>query len=169
MASVRKREGKGGTSYRVEIRLKGFPAQRATFKRLTDAKAWVQETESAIRNRRYFKTAEAQKHTLSEMVTRYIEDVLPTKRKNISQEHLLKWWANEIGEYTLADVTPALISKCRDKLLKTKTRRGKKMAPATVARYMAALSHAFTVAINEWEWLDDSPMRKVKRPKLPPG
>jgi integrase len=29
---------------------------------------------------------------------------------------------------------------------------------------MAALSHAFTVAVNEWQWIDDSPMRKVKKP-----
>ncbi len=30
---------------------------------------------------------------------------------------------------------------------------------------MAALSHAFTIAVNEWQWLEDSPMRKVKKPK----
>ncbi|NOZ71257.1 MAG: site-specific integrase, partial [Chloroflexi bacterium] len=35
--------------------------------------------------------------------------------------------------------------------------------------YMAALSHAFTIAVNEWGWLDDTPMRKVKKPALPRG
>jgi site-specific recombinase XerD len=40
---------------------------------------------------------------------------------------------------------------------------------ATVVRYMAALSHAFTVAVREWGWLDDSPMRKVSKPKEPRG
>jgi integrase len=29
---------------------------------------------------------------------------------------------------------------------------------------MAALSHAFTTAVNEWGWLEDTPMRKVKKP-----
>jgi len=38
-----------------------------------------------------------------------------------------------------------------------------------VVRYLAALSHAFTIAVNEWGWLDDSPMRKVKKPALPRG
>src|SRR5262249_29704070 len=42
-------------------------------------------------------------------------------------------------------------------------------APATVVRYMAALSHAFTIAVREWGWLDDSPMRKVGKPKEPRG
>ena len=27
----------------------------------------------------------------------------------------------------------------------------------------------FTIAVNEWGWLDDSPMRKVKKPALPRG
>jgi len=169
MASIRKREGKNGISYRVEVRLKGFPPQRATFKRLTDAKKWVQHTESAIRERRYFKTAEARKHTLSELIDRYKRDVLPTKSENISQAHQLTWWSDEIGDYTLADVAPSLIAECRDKLLNTTTRRGSTMAPATVMRYMAALSHALTVAVNEWEWLEDSPMRKVSKPSLPRG
>jgi len=29
---------------------------------------------------------------------------------------------------------------------------------------MAALSAAYTACVNEWEWLEDSPMRKVKKP-----
>jgi hypothetical protein len=58
---------------------KGIPASTATFKRLTDAKKWGQQTESAIREGRYFKTAEARKHTFSELADRYIKDVLPTK------------------------------------------------------------------------------------------
>jgi integrase len=165
MASITKRVRKDGTpSYRVEIRLKGFPSQRATFSRKTDAKKWAQNTESAIRERRFFKTAEAQKHTLEEMIQRYIREVLPTKSRNINQKSQLEWWAKEIGAYTLADVTPALISQCRDKLT-TKL----SLAPATVVRYMAALSHTFTVAINDWGWLEDSPLRKVRKPKLPHG
>jgi len=169
MASIRKREGKNNTAYRVDVRLKGFPPQRATFRRLTDAKKWAQHTESAIREGRYFKTAEARKHTLAELIDRYLRDVLPSKKKNISQAHQFKWWVSEIGDYTLADVTPAMIAERRDMLLKTTTRRGTKMAPATVARYMAALSHAFSTAVNEWGWLEDSPMRKVSKPSLPRG
>jgi len=165
MASIRKRIRSDGTpAYRVDVRLKGFPTQRATFNRLTDAKKWAQHTESAIREGRYFKTAEAQRHTLQELIQQYIRKVLPTKSKNINQKSQLEWWANEIGVFTLADITPALISQCRDKLL-----NDYEYAPATVIRYMAALSHAFTIAINDWGWLEDSPMRKVSKPALPRG
>jgi integrase len=171
MASIRKRTNKdGSTSYRVDVRLKGFPPQRATFSRLTDAKNWGKNTESAIKENRYFKTAESQKHTLGDLVDRYIRDVLPTKpNQGGAQEQQLEWFKDEIGAYTLADVTPAKIVECRDKLLTVSPKTNKQRAPATVVRYMAALSHAFTIAVNEWGWLEDSPMRKVKKPALPRG
>ncbi len=169
MASIRKREGKAGISYRVDVRLKGFPPQRATFSRLTDAKKWAQHTEASIREGRYFKTAKSRKHTLQELVDRYISEELPKKSKSINQESQLRWWASELGAYTLADITPDKIAECRDKLLSGKNSLEREFAPATVVRYMAALSHAFTIAVREWQWLDDSPMRKVRKPSLPRG
>jgi len=171
MASIRKRTNKdGSTSYRVDVRLKGFPPQRASFSRLTDAKNWGKNTESAIKENRYFKTAEAQKHTLGELIDRYIKYVLPTKPNHGgAQKQQLEWFKDEIGAYTLADVTPAKIVECRDKLLTESPKTKKPRTPATVVRYMAALSHAFTIAVNEWGWLESSPMRKVKKPALPRG
>lgn len=167
VASIRKRTNKDGTtSYRVDIRLRGFPPQRATFKRLTDAKKWGQHTEAAIREGRYFKTAEARKHTFAELADRFIGDVLPKKSTRAAkiQKAQMLWWKEQLGDYVLADVTPALITECRDTLLSGTTNNSQQRSPATVVRYMAALSHAFTIAINEWAWLEDSPMRKVKKP-----
>jgi len=160
MASINKYvAGSGKTTYRARVRLKGCPVQTATFSRLTDAKKWVQDTESAIREGRHFRTSEAKRHTLADLVDRYVKDVLPSKPKQMKdQGHQLRWWKTEIGPYLLVDVTPAVLVKCRDEL-------GKTRAPATVVRYMAALSHAYTIAVNEWQWLEDSPVRKVKKPK----
>ena len=39
-------------------------------------------------------------------------------------------------------------------------------APATVVRYLAGLSQAFNVAVNEWQWMPESPMTKVSKPKV---
>ena len=166
MANIEKRTAQDGkTSYRVKVRLKGYPAQSATFDRLTDAKKWAQHTEAAIREGRHFKTAEAKRHTLAELIDRYTRDVLPSKRSRVKQAAQLGWWKEQIGAYALADVTPALIAEFRDKLAGGKTPRGERRSPATVVRYMAALSHAFTIATKEWGWLEDSPMRKVTKPK----
>ena len=167
MASIEKRvTDDGKTSYRVKVRIKGFPVQSATFERVTDAKKWAQNTESAIRENRHFKTTEAKRHTLAELIERYARDVLPTKPKNaVNQLRQLDWWKAEIGSYALADVTPALIAQYRDKLTGGITKQGKPRTPATVNRYMAALSVAFTTAVKEWGWLDDTPMRKVTKGK----
>ena len=166
MATIEKRETQDGkTSYRVKVRLKGYPVQTATFTRLTDAKKWVQDTESAIREGRHFKTTEAKRHTLGELVDRYTRDVLPAKQDGDKQAAQLAWWKEQLGAYSLADITPALLAEYRDQLAGGITCRGTQRNPATVVRYMAALSHAFTIAVKEWQWLDDSPMRKVTKPK----
>ncbi len=167
MANIEKRiSNDSKASYRVKVRLKGHPIQSATFERVTDAKKWAQQTESAIREGRYFKTTEAKRHTMAELVDRYINNVLPAKPKAIrKQTALLQWWKAEIGSHTLADVTPSMIAECRDKLANGITSRGKLRSPATVNRYLAALSTALTTAVKEWGWLEDSPMRKVTKPK----
>ncbi len=171
MASIEKRITKDGKPiFRVKVRLKGFPEQNASFERLTDAKRWAQQTESAIREGRHFKTSEAKRRTLGEMIDRYIADVIPHKPKNIKNRTLhLNWWKAQLGKYSLADTTPAVIAEQRDKLAKEKTKHGTLRSPSTVVRYIAALSHVFTIAVKEWGWLDDNPMRKVTKPKEPRG
>lgn len=163
MASIRKITNKDKSiTYRVDVRLKGFPPQRASFARLTDAKKWGQQTEAAIRESRYFKTTESRRHTLSDLIDRYKLNVLPSKKDHKRQGAQYDWWKKELGDYTLGDISPALLSEARDTLGETK-------APATVVRYLSALSHAFTVAVNEWGWLEDNPLRKVRKPKEPRG
>jgi len=171
MAYIEERQTKDGkTHFRVLVRLKGYPPSSATFDRKTDAKKWAQQTEAAMREGRYFKNTESRKHTISDMVDRYIENVIPTKPRNAPAcTAQLKWWKGELGHCLLSDLSPALIAEKRDKLLKGMTPQGKQRSPSTVVRYLAALSHALTVASKEWGWMEDSPMRKVTKPKEPRG
>ena len=152
------------------MRLKGAATQTATFKRLTDVRLWAQSTEAAIREGRHFKTTEAKRRTAGEMIDRYIAGVLPGKPKSAKcQRQQLAWWRAELGALSLADVTPAVLAEVRDKFAGGVTVRGKQRGPGTVNRYLAALSHAFTIAVKEWGWLDDNPLRKVTKPKEPRG
>ncbi len=60
MAAINKRvDQEGKTKFQARIRLKGHPTETATFARLADAKKWIQQIESAIREGRYFKTSES--------------------------------------------------------------------------------------------------------------
>ena len=120
---------------------------------------------SAIRGGRHFKMSEAKRHTAAELVERYISTVLPKKPKSKEKQTAqLEWWKAQIGAYSLADVTPALIVQHRDKLSGGITVRGRHNHLHR-ARSMAALSHVFSVAVKEWGWIDDSPMRRVTKPR----
>lgn len=166
MRGIQKRTTKSGKDhYRVQIRIKGHPVVRKTFESLTKAKLWKQRTECEIRDGKYFKTAEARKHTLEEAINRYEKEVLPKKPK-AKQGQQLKWWKDNLGTYLLSDITPSMIASCRDKLLSSTTRFGQKMANTTVLRYLAALSHVFTLALVEWGWIEDSPLKRVSKPKI---
>jgi hypothetical protein len=78
MATIEKRRAKDGSlSYRVKIRAKGVRHESATFRRLTDARKYVQQTEAQIAEGRYFPLAEARRHTVGDAIERYVAHVLP--------------------------------------------------------------------------------------------
>jgi integrase len=170
MASIQKRTwtDKGGrqrTSYRAQIRRKGFPPVAATFKRKTDADRWARETEADMSRRRYFPQHEAERRTLADLVERQLETVKMDRPHDYERQRaLLGWWREKLGAYTLATLTPDLIGRHRD-LLQSK----EGMSPATVNRYLSALSKAFTNAVTEWHWLPDNPMRRVSKKPEPRG
>src|SRR5215475_1979442 len=164
MASIVKRINQDGKGvYFVRIRRKGSPTQIATFPRLADAKKWAQITEATILEGRHFPTTEAKRHTVSDLLERYRNDVLPHKRASTvyNQVYHLQWWEAQLGHYALSEITPALIVEYRDKLARTRKN-------STVRRYLAVLSHAFSLAV-EWQWVNENPVSKVRKPKEPRG
>lgn len=74
-----------------------------------------------------------------------------------------------LGELSLADITPAVITECRDKLAAGKVRQNKQRSSGTVNRYLAALSYVLTFAAREWHWIDRNPCERVSILKEPRG
>jgi len=160
MASIQKRPG---PRYRVQVRLKGH-YRSATFPTLTQARRWATQTEQAIYEQAHFPVTEASRHTLRELLARYEREVLPRKRPGtqVHQAHQLAWWTQQLGPLRLDQLTPARLTACRERLAEIR-------APATVNRYLAVLSHALNVAVQEWGWLEASPLRRVRRLREPQG
>jgi hypothetical protein len=97
-----------------------LPSESATFERKTDAKEWAKQTEASMRQGRHFKTAEAKKHTVGELIDRYLREIGKKNPKCFDDvKTLLRWWKGEIGVYLLSYVSRALIIEQRDKLLNT--------------------------------------------------
>ena len=160
MATIDTRQSNDGQiTYRVRVRIKGHATQTATFSKLADARKWASITEGAVFHEKRFPGNEAKKHTMSEGIDRYMTEVLPRKAASSShnQTFQLKWWKSAIGHNVLAEVSSSLIAQQRDRLRQS----GK--SNATVNRYLSALSHVLSITVREWEWLDDSPMRKVSK------
>ncbi|MCB2210474.1 site-specific integrase [bacterium] len=180
MAAITKRISPrtGNISYRVQIRMRGYERLEATFGRLVDARDWAKQTESDLKAGRHLEKIEAKKHTLEELIDRYVRDIVPRKKSGAKQARQLDWWKEHYGKRLLSDINPALVTEARDLLKRTggrvKDAKGRPVSEegasnATVNRYLAALSHVFTIASKEWQWVYDNPVLRVSRLKEPRG
>lgn len=190
MAVIRERKSASGVkSYHVQVRIRGFPPQTQTFKSKTLAKEWAALTETDLKAGRLLPRVIAERHTVSDLLTRYRKEVLPLKKAKFIRDQTvhLDWWEAKLGRYSLAQLNSNVIGQARIALstepigkksvkVQIKDAKGNTItktvqedrvrAPATVVRYMGALSHALNTAVNEWGWIDKSPMIGVRKPKV---
>ncbi|MBS0567107.1 MAG: site-specific integrase [Proteobacteria bacterium] len=172
MATIEKRIGKAGDAqYRVKVRMRGHKPASATFDRITDAKRWAAETETRIREGRYFDQAEARRHTLADLIDRYLAETLPVAkiRGKRERELHLRMWREKLGHITLADLTAPMIHETRSKMLGRVTRLKRPVSNGAINRQLMVLASLLTTAVKDYGWLDDSPMRKLSKLSEPRG
>ena len=163
MATIRKRDGKNGSSYQVQVRIKGGGVESASFKSLTKAKIWAQSVEASKRDGKHFNKNAAKKHTLSDLIERFLDHPSLKDKTKLNYRPQLKWWISQLGEHKLVDITPDKISRSRDGLLK------KGFQKSSTNRYVAALSSAYSMAVKEFGWIDTNPCSKVRKLSEPRG
>lgn len=166
MAHIEKLVGVKGITWNAKVRVKGHKGISRTFGKRSDAVKWAGSKEVAMREGRHVIGSEAERHTLAELIDKYILDIMPGKGASAQddQPQQLAWWRAELGEKTLAAITHFTIAEATDKLAKGRTVQGKLRTPATINRYLAALSHAYTMAVKRWGWIEANPVLKVERP-----
>ena len=180
MATIQKREGKKGPSYRVMVRMKGFPMQVKTFKRLTDAKQWAQDTESGIRKgevKNVVRTAATK--TLQDVIDRFRKEVFIHRAESTKRAEgsFLAYWEKALGSYALAYITADMVSEKMAELAaagdgrrkadedeKTEKPRAapKPKSRKTLKHYRDTLAVLFKYAI-QWGWTASSPLDGVNR------
>lgn len=161
MATIEKRSTSDGkTTYRAKVRIQGHPPESATFATRADAKAWAAETETDIKNGRYF--GQAKRRTFAELADEYKPHAKDAAR--------LEYWRTTFCAERLDAITPARIAKERDKLLTEDAQRNgadgkpRKRTGATVNRYLAALSSCLSYGAKELQWLERNPVERIKKP-----
>lgn len=174
MATIHKREGKNTHSYRVMIRVTGHPTLRRTFRRLSDAKSWAQETELRVRRGDYQSVAiQAKKRLLNEAIDRYVNEVLCQKALNTQRTETtyIKFWKQELGMYALNFLSPEIINKKIALLLRGGDKRkqlkeGRKLvgprSRKTVKLYIGNLNIILKHTYR-WGWIGSNPIDRVTR------
>lgn len=181
MASIRERtKADGEKVFHVQVRMAGFPARTASFSTKRAAERWAKTVEAEMIEGKHFRNSEARRRTLGAAIDRYLLEEVPKKRDGSMHRVRLPWWKEHAGNVKLADVTPALIAELRGKLSRehfsradpaakrTTLKKGEKArtfkrSDATVNRFLAVLSHVFTVARKEWHWISHNPMEGVSK------
>lgn len=105
---------------------------------------------------RFFDVSEEKDRTFNDMMDRYVEEKSATKAPGsvLRDAQCLAHLRPVFGSYRLMDITPKLIASY-------KGQRRRVAKPATVNKELGLIRHAYNVAMREWEWCRDNPMRRV--------
>lgn len=167
MGSIREVKKKNGdVTYHVEVRLKGRKPERESFRTKTEAKQWIQDTEAAIRDGRYKGRVVSKQHSVEDLIDRFIANCVPKHPRYFKQKvQLLTRWKEELRKIRLSDLSSSHIATVKDRLLTEATSKKSIRSPSTVNRYLSSFSKVLNVAVNEWEWLKENPMKRITKPK----
>lgn len=160
MATIRKHRGK----YQVQIRRKGFSPVAKSFTLLADAKEWARHIErQADReelgpDRRILKTI-----TLAELIKRYRDTVLPTKKGGANETIMLTaFLRHSICKKYLSDLTTTDFARWKDERLKATANR-KAITAKSAKRLLSPLQHMFEIAMTDWDIpLRENPLSNFK-------
>lgn len=164
---IRKYEKKDGSiTFHAEVRRKNAKPLRQSFRTLTDAKNWVRKVESSVLDGKHVLDNKSRKYTVADLVEHYIRlhlSKVPSRLRD--QNSHLNWWKENYGKKALVEITPALLVEAKEQLLSGVTVRKKKRTNSTVNRYFSSLGRAFSLAAQEWQWVNENPFRKVSKLK----
>ncbi|KLK90997.1 DNA recombinase [Microvirga vignae] len=158
MATIRKLRGR----WQAAVRRKGMKPRAKSFDTKAEAERWARELEAEVdRFGRAPDTRPAENITLGALLTRYRDEVSPTKRGAQQEiERIDVLVRHDVCHRTLAGLSSADIASYRDERIKA-------VAPSTVVRELAIISHAVEVAQREWGYhLPFNPVKRIRRPTI---
>ncbi len=160
MGTIQKRvTSNGAVSYTARVRRRGFPQLAVTFSRITDAKAWISQEETKIRQGIHLDQVEAKKHPLNEAIERFIREEQIDKKERLH----LKRWSEKLGNQFLGTITDISVNQVISDF-----KHLNKLQASTINTHLATLSNVMRHA-KEWGWITRNPVLEVRRPRPPKG
>lgn len=159
MASLRKR---GPYQWEARVRRKGYPVQSKTFESKADAEAWVSTIESEMARKVFRPTKEAERLTLQELLTRYGEEITPSKKGRVQEQSKITVICRyPISKYVIANIGGKELAEYRDQRLQ-------EVSGKTVRDELVLMGHLFKVAMQDWGIVlpHGNPIDAVRKPKI---
>jgi integrase len=151
MGTIRKK----GSGYEAQVARLGVRKSK-TFRTKAEANMWIAETEKGIIRGKHNGP---QDKTFADLLHKYGSTVSVTKRGKEWELWRVKAISNEpLGQVPLDELNQTHFVDWRDRRLEV-------VSAATVLRDWNLMSHALNIAVKEWKWLHDNPLRGVRKPK----
>ncbi|MGH8279641.1 MAG: site-specific integrase [Gammaproteobacteria bacterium] len=145
MATIEKRViAEDLVTWRARVRRQGYPTASKTFNTHAGAERWARQIESEM-DRGIFTSREEAEHTaLYSALERYGREITPKKRGQYQELRAIARLKDQrIAQFSLAALHSTEIAKFRDELLR-------RLSPSSVRKYLALISHLYTIARKEW-------------------
>ncbi|MDD2464468.1 MAG: site-specific integrase [Desulfobulbus sp.] len=158
MANITNR---GPLQWRVLIRRRGYPRVSKTFETKADAEAWARQIESEMDRKVFISRAEAEQHTLSECLDRYIEEYIPRlKHGKREADRARALQRRPIAHRIMATIRAKDIADFR------REREAENVSGNTIRLDFALLSKLFNYARSDWGMESlQNPVELAAKPK----
>ena len=123
----------------------------------------LNKVKGEIAENRWFEKLPGEEKTFREMIDKYlVEHSARNKapKSHIRDKGLAKHLLTSFGDSIITEITPKPISDYKTK------RREEGASPRTVNYELTLMGHAFNLAIKEWEWCKENPVRKISKEKV---
>lgn len=180
MVSYYKRTNKKGTSYQAIIRVKGYKPKFGTYKLKSQAQAWAEPIEIAMKNGSYKEKPEiiddsprANIESCHDLIEYFRKEIAPDRYSSPEKyKAMYDWWDSEIGEYKVTELSSSIISSKKELLRTEPIYKGKTETTRrnnTINKYLMCISAILTYAVKELELIEINPCSKVSPMTKPDG
>lgn len=107
---------------------------------------------------------EGEDKTFKELADKYINEYAKLNKRSWQkdQERLNNHLIPFFGELIVTEISPKVISAYKGH------RYQKDISPSTINRELTIMKHMYTMAVREWEWCRDNPVKRVRMEKEGP-
>lgn len=111
----------------------------------------------------WFEKLPGEGYKFKELANKYMKEhsaVRKAKSSHIRDKSLFAHLNKKFGEMYLTDITTPMISEYKAE------RRAEGASSRTLNYELVLMSHAYSMAIKEWEWVKDNPVSRVKKERV---